>query len=370
MQILVISDKIPASRLGDGLRLFGLLRPLVQRHRFDLLCFARSGDQLEPAANDLFSTVRTLPFPASRAPSLAHRITGAFRLRNFKASSAEMRAAISAAVSTGKYDVVLDVSANMLLSLPEGPMPVPLVVDSMDEPLLRDFRALRHLPVGSWPRLLRQILMYWRYERAMLGRAAINVYASELDAEFYRSVFPGRRVAFVPNGVDLDFFRVRGSGGERVRGSTHRLRGQYDVSSKYRCGSSPLHGNPSPNPDERSFTAGVLGRARSCCRSSSTQRPRCRGHGNCLRYPAIPWKGCGVRLPDETGLRHKEQDTAGLGSWFAGSCQSAESRRTPRPRRREHFGERYTVRFRRWNPGTVRGQKSRAGAGVGRAADR
>ena len=215
MQILVISDKIPASRLGDGLRLFGLLRPLVQRHRFDLLCFARSGDQLEPAANDLFSTVRTLPFPASRAPSLAHKITGALRLRNFKASSAEMRAAIGAAVSTEKYDVVLDVSANMLLSLPEGPMPVPLVVDSMDEPLLRDFRALRHLPVGCWPRLLRQILMYWRYERAMLGRATINVYASELDAEVYRRFFPGRRVAFVPNGVDLDFFRLRGSGGER-----------------------------------------------------------------------------------------------------------------------------------------------------------
>ena len=127
-----------------------------------------------------------------------------------------MTAAIGAAVSSEKYDVVLDVAANMLLSLPEGQMPVPLVVDSMDEPLLRDFRAFRHLPATTWPRLLRQILMYWRYERSLLGRAAINVYASEVDADFYRRVFPGRRAAFVPNGVDLEFFRVRRSDGEQL----------------------------------------------------------------------------------------------------------------------------------------------------------
>ena len=41
MRILVISDKIFTRGLGDGLRVYGLLKPLVGRYRFDLICFAR-----------------------------------------------------------------------------------------------------------------------------------------------------------------------------------------------------------------------------------------------------------------------------------------------------------------------------------------
>jgi glycosyltransferase involved in cell wall biosynthesis len=41
----------------------------------------------------------------------------------------------------------------------------------------------------------------------MLANASVNVYASDVDAEFYLRFFPGRRVAAVPNGVDLDYFQ-------------------------------------------------------------------------------------------------------------------------------------------------------------------
>ncbi len=40
----------------------------------------------------------------------------------------------------------------------------------------------------------------------MLGRAAINLYVSDVDARAYTRFFPSRTVAVVPNGVDIDYF--------------------------------------------------------------------------------------------------------------------------------------------------------------------
>src|SRR5262245_59817619 len=115
MRILVLGDKVPSMRLGDGLRMFGLLRPLKSRHEFDLLCYSRLDDSLEPAAEELFSNIRTLPFPAPndgrrRGPKFARVLA----LDGFKASSAAMAEAIADADSSGRYDLLLDVSANML----------------------------------------------------------------------------------------------------------------------------------------------------------------------------------------------------------------------------------------------------------------
>ena len=153
-------------RLGDGLRMFGLLRPLRPRHRFDLLCFARPGDEIESDANELFSRVSTLPFPVpTDRGRFGRKIANALRLGNFKASSGSMRDAIAEADASGRYDLLLDVSANMLLTLPPEALRTPLVVDSIDEPLLRDLRAIRRSSPMQWPRLTRQLYLYWRYER-------------------------------------------------------------------------------------------------------------------------------------------------------------------------------------------------------------
>ena len=48
MRILVLSDKVLSRRLGDGLRVHGLLKPLAQKHQFDLICFSRGTEELDP----------------------------------------------------------------------------------------------------------------------------------------------------------------------------------------------------------------------------------------------------------------------------------------------------------------------------------
>jgi len=82
-----------------------------------------------------------------------------------------------------------------------------LVVDAIDEPVLREIRAIRsgtfrnriHHAVRAW--------RFWAHERAYLGGAASTVFAAEEDALTYRRFFPDRQVDVVPNGVDTDFFR-------------------------------------------------------------------------------------------------------------------------------------------------------------------
>ena len=209
MRILVLSDKIPSLRLGDGLRAFGLYRPLTDRHRFDLLCFARQRDSLEPDIRSVFASVHTQPFPEATGPSrpLFSRLRESFSVANFKAHTADMQREIARRIDDCEVDLVLDLSANMLLCLPPaGRFPVPLVVDSIDEPLLRDLRALAVVPWSDRLRLARQAFLFWRYERALLARAEQNIYASEVDVAAYQRFFPGRPAVAIPNGVDIDYF--------------------------------------------------------------------------------------------------------------------------------------------------------------------
>lgn len=205
MRILVLTDKLPSPALGDGLRVLGLLNPLHRKHRLELLAFARPGEVLDPRIDALFATVDVLSYPEPTSRSTIQSTLRSLAARNFKPHSEAMRAEVRQRLASGRYDLVLDIAANMLVNLPH-PLPVPLAVDLIDEPLLRDFRAIRSLDWHGMPRLLYNVSMFWRYERAFLRGATVNIFASEVDAEVHRRAFPGRRVAVVPNGVDTTFF--------------------------------------------------------------------------------------------------------------------------------------------------------------------
>lgn len=205
MKILVLSDNPLSSALGDGLRALGLLGPLARRHRFDLLCFARPGEAPDPRAPEVFRSVTVLPFPVPPARPWHRRVADAVSVAHFRATTPRMRQEIARRIDAGEVDLVLDIACNMLLNLPAR-MSVPLVVDSIDEALLRDLRDLRTLPWRAKPRMAYQTWMFWRYERRALARAQANVYVSEVDAATYRRFFPGRPATVVPNGVDTALF--------------------------------------------------------------------------------------------------------------------------------------------------------------------
>jgi polysaccharide biosynthesis protein PslH len=206
MRILVLSDKVLSRKLGDGLRVHGLLEPLADRHHFDLICFARPGEDLEPELRRVFRSVTLVPAPTTQRASLVRRAFKSISAEDFKLTSAAMQSAVAEALGSEAYDLILEEAANTIPNLPEGPLSVPLVVDSIDEPILREMRALRHAAWSAKPEHFYRAWRFWRYERALLGRAALNIYVSEVDAQVYMRLFPQRRTAVVPNGVDTTYF--------------------------------------------------------------------------------------------------------------------------------------------------------------------
>lgn len=206
MQILVLADKVLSQRLGDGLRVYGLLRHLASRHQFDLICFARPGESLEPDLREVFGSVTLIPAPQARRSPFLRRLAQSVSGDGFKPTSDQMTATLEAALRSGQYDLVLEEAANTLPNLPKQPLDIPLIVDSVDEPLLREFRALRYVAWADRPHYLYRAWRFWQYERQMLGRASRTLFVSEVDAGVYRRFFPGRPVAVVPNGVDTEYF--------------------------------------------------------------------------------------------------------------------------------------------------------------------
>lgn len=206
MRILVLSDKTLSRRLGDGLRVYGLFQHLTDAHQFDLVSFCRDEDEGDPEVARLFASATMVAAPAPKRSSWLRRIYKAMSGADFKHTSAPMQAAIAKVIAETRPDLLLDVGASAIPNLPSGPLPVPLVVDSIDEPLLREMRALRQGSLAECATHLYQSWRFWNYEREALGRAALNIYVSDVDAEVYRRFFPDRAVAVVPNGVDIEYF--------------------------------------------------------------------------------------------------------------------------------------------------------------------
>jgi glycosyltransferase involved in cell wall biosynthesis len=206
MRFLVLSDKLPSRTMGDGLRLHGLLRPLKQRHVFDLIALHEGDSLLEPSMRELFDDVLLVASPVEAQRSVLVRAALAATIGNLKPNSQALRAAISEKLTMGRHRLVLEVAGNTVASLPKT-LGVPLVVDAIDEPLLREIRAIRSGTFWSRAHHAARAWRFWAYERAFLGSATSIVFAAEEDAQMYRRFFPGRHVEVVPNGVDTEFFR-------------------------------------------------------------------------------------------------------------------------------------------------------------------
>jgi len=207
VRVLVVAYKMMDRRLGDGLRFFGLLTPLASSHTFDLVRLGQPGEAPNVDEQSLFRHIKVVPNPPPPRLSGPRRLARKVSLGGFKIRSTEMHAEIRRSLESGEYDLILEAGGNAMLNLPPEPLAVPIVVDSVDEPLLRDARAMAGATWRQRAALAYRMWMFWRYERSQFARVAVNVYASEIDASIYARLFPGRRVTAVPNGVDTDYFR-------------------------------------------------------------------------------------------------------------------------------------------------------------------
>ncbi|MEO6711278.1 MAG: glycosyltransferase family 4 protein [Planctomycetota bacterium] len=205
MRILVLAAKPLRLHSGDGLRFVNIARGMRPAHSFELVCFAKDGQEIDAESSEVFDRVSVLPRPIEGSRSLARRVLWSLSSRHFTPESSEMKSAVVAALP--RCDLVLDIGGLMLGNLPPLGASPPVVVDSIDEPEITFTRALEHARWMDKPSVLRTLLIYRRINRKISARVQANVYASELDSAHYARCFPLSRVETIPNGVDAEYFR-------------------------------------------------------------------------------------------------------------------------------------------------------------------
>lgn len=217
MRILWLSHFVPWPATGHGAlqRSHHLLRQAARHHDVHLLALSRpevmdagSAADAERELTDLTASARVLSLPR-----MDRRVVAAMAL--FEGTSYWERAlwhppvaaALDGLLRAHRFDVV-HLDAIFLARYRRGLGSVPIALNHHNvESHLLDRRAeslgnpvLRHY----FRREARGVLAV---ERRLAPLAAVNLVVSALDGERLRALAPGARVAEVPNGVDVEYFR-------------------------------------------------------------------------------------------------------------------------------------------------------------------
>lgn len=226
MKILMLSSTFPypPSRGGTEIRTFNLLKYLSQRHSITLVTQRHSGvtdqeveelrawvDQLQ-----LFALPET-PLSSNRFGRLCGQVQrfAQSRLSNTPPNvlhrySSEMQQWITAAVQSGRYDVITcEHSVNEIYIQPTFRQFVKTVVDVHSSVYAW---TRNHLEMGAsihpWrDRLYLPLLK--RYEKRYCNKFSHIVVTTEDDRQELLNFIPNAEIQVIPNGVDLDLFPYR-----------------------------------------------------------------------------------------------------------------------------------------------------------------
>jgi polysaccharide biosynthesis protein PslH len=226
MKILMLSSTFPypPSRGGTEIRTFNLLKYLSQRHSITLVTQRHSGvtdqeveelrawvDQLQ-----LFALPET-PLSSNRFGRLCGQVQrfAQSRLSNTPPNvlhrySLDMQQWITAAVQSGKYDVVTcEHSVNEIYIQPTFRQFVKTVVDVHSSVYAW---TRNHLEMGAsvypWRDQVYLPLLK-RYEKRYCNKFSHIVVTTEDDRQELLNFIPDAEIQVIPNGVDLDLFPCR-----------------------------------------------------------------------------------------------------------------------------------------------------------------
>jgi sugar transferase (PEP-CTERM/EpsH1 system associated) len=211
MKLLMVSGYLPHPSWGAAARSYHLLRALARQHTISLLALAGG---VEPEMGERVALLEDVA-------QEVHVVEGAFRsgkrwkqlLSLLRGQSYQLQLYSSTTVQQklnelllhGNYDAVIFES--MFLAGYQLPVPVAVVIDQHNiehELLRRTYEYDR-----SWLRRWYNWLEYWPLRREEIARckqADLLLVTSDREQELLSSLLPGKKIAVVPNGVDISTF--------------------------------------------------------------------------------------------------------------------------------------------------------------------
>jgi sugar transferase (PEP-CTERM/EpsH1 system associated) len=194
---------------GDKLRNYHFLKALAQQHRVTLVCFCPPGEEKgawREAVSSLCQAVYTVPLGRRRMLLNALRLPHLPLTMAARASS-RMARLLHRLTGIGQFDLAFACQLKMAGYLRHC-RTARRVADLTDAVSLYRRRMLRFAssPVAKAVGVLEaNRLAFW--EKRITRLADLVLLASPVDASELRRMVPGARIAVVPNGVDLDYFR-------------------------------------------------------------------------------------------------------------------------------------------------------------------
>jgi polysaccharide biosynthesis protein PslH len=206
MRILYVLPYVPSP---IRVRPFNLIRQLAKRHEIDVLAIGSSRDAEDAAV--LRSVCRSVEiFPFSWSAGLANGARGAvvgLPLQATISRSRQLERRLREILDLGDVDVLHVEHLRAALSAFGLSRRIPTVFDSVDciSMLLRRTLASSDRPAQRIISML-EIGRVRSFESRLLGEFDRVAVTSGVDARALESLAPGRHVAIVSNGVDLEYF--------------------------------------------------------------------------------------------------------------------------------------------------------------------
>ncbi len=109
-----------------------------------------------------------------------------------------------------EFDIIVLVNSETLQYAPEASDAKFVIANVADDPVLEIYRRMKHLydPL-KFARYTKFIIGHLIYERAFIKYINLLTFVSPVDADSFARRHPRADVCFIPNGVDIEFYKRR-----------------------------------------------------------------------------------------------------------------------------------------------------------------
>ncbi len=214
MKILMLTPYLPFPPSSGGqIRSYNLIKQLSKKHEISLFCYIRSKEEEKfiPELKKYCKKIRV--FDRRRAWSPINIVLSGLTRYPFLVCiylSRYFKKAVSEELSNNKYDLIHAETFYVMTNIPETKTPTLLVEQTIE------YLVYKHYVESLKSRLIRWLLSidvaklrFW--EKYFWTKADEVVAVSDEDKKEMLDLDPKLKVDIVPNGVNLEFFKIKDS---------------------------------------------------------------------------------------------------------------------------------------------------------------
>lgn len=219
MKILMLTPYLPfPDSSGGQIRSYNLIRNLSKKHKITLFSLIKDDEERKfiPELEKYCTKVKV--FKRSKSPWTIRNILltgfGPYPFLVIRNLSPKEKDAVKEEIKSTKYDLIHAETFYVMPHIPETKIPILLVEQTIE------YLVYKHFVNGIKNPILRLLLSidvaklkFW--ETSFWKKADGVVAVSDADKKEMLKLVPDLDVGLVPNGVNLDFFKVKGSWHEK-----------------------------------------------------------------------------------------------------------------------------------------------------------